>query len=139
MNRPRKSWSTSLGLTPQARERSLPVSIWWPGLKPWCSVGNSLKELHGAIALHLPPAEVQVGFKPGGWHRWGPRPSYPWHCRLVLPTWNVPSLAEKEPELVWEEEAVLTNIVGLTSTHSAGSGTKRLETEHHFVGVLPGK
>jgi len=46
---------------------------------------------------------------------------------LVLGTWNVTSLAGKEPELVREVERYKLDMVRLTSTHSTGSGTKLLE------------
>ena len=42
-------------------------------------------------------------------------------------TWNVTSLGEKEPELVWEVERYRLEIVGLTSTHNQGSGTQLLQ------------
>uniref|UniRef100_UPI0037E775E1 G-protein coupled receptor 4-like n=1 Tax=Semicossyphus pulcher TaxID=241346 RepID=UPI0037E775E1 len=41
--------------------------------------------------------------------------------------WNVTSLVGKEPELVREVERYQLQIVGLTSTHSSGSGTNILE------------
>ncbi|TWW66922.1 hypothetical protein D4764_20G0009540 [Takifugu flavidus] len=41
--------------------------------------------------------------------------------------WNVISLVGKEPELVHEVEKFQLDIVGLTSTHSKGSGTSLLE------------
>ena len=47
--------------------------------------------------------------------------------KLALGTWNVTSLAGKEPELVCEAEKFRLDIVGLTSTHSRGSGTSPLE------------
>ena len=43
-------------------------------------------------------------------------------------TWKIPSLAEKEPELVCEVERYQLDIVGLTSTHSVSSATKLLES-----------
>ena len=42
-------------------------------------------------------------------------------------TWNVTSLWGKEPELVQEVERYRLEIVGLTSTHSLGSGAQLLE------------
>ena len=59
------------------------------------------------------------------------------HRQLVLGTWNVTSLAGKEPELVREVERYQLDMVGLTSTHSTGSGTKLLERGWtlHFSGV----
>nr|XP_049577503.1 glycine receptor subunit alpha-3 isoform X6 [Syngnathus scovelli] len=47
--------------------------------------------------------------------------------KLALGTWNVTSLAVKEPELVCEAERFRLDIVGLDSTHSLGSGTSPLE------------
>ena len=54
--------------------------------------------------------------------------------------WNVTSLAGKEPELVREVERYELDMVGLTSTHSTGSGTKLLERGWtlHFSGVAKG-
>jgi len=46
---------------------------------------------------------------------------------LALGTWNVTLLAGEEPELVREVERYQLEIVGLTSTHSQGSGTELLE------------
>uniref|UniRef100_A0A7N8XDS0 Endonuclease/exonuclease/phosphatase domain-containing protein n=1 Tax=Mastacembelus armatus TaxID=205130 RepID=A0A7N8XDS0_9TELE len=46
---------------------------------------------------------------------------------MALGTWNVTSLGGKEPELVREVERYRLEIVGLTSTHSLGSGTQLLE------------
>jgi len=42
----------------------------------------------------------------------------PRHHRLVLGSWNVTSLAGKEPEPVQEVERYQLDMVGLTSTHS---------------------
>ena len=54
--------------------------------------------------------------------------------------WNVTSLAKQEPELVREVERYQLDMVGLTSTHSTGSGTKLLERGWtlHFSGVAQG-
>merc|ERR1712035_64070 len=57
----------------------------------------------------------------------GPRRSNPWIQNLAMGTWNVTSLGGKEPELVREVERFRLEIVGLTSTHSLGSGTQLLE------------
>ena len=45
----------------------------------------------------------------------------------AMGTWNVTSLRRKEPELVREIERCRLEIVGLTSTHSLGSGTQLLQ------------
>ena len=63
----------------------------------------------------------------GGGQRRGPWRSDPRLQKLALGTWNVTSLAGKEPELVCEVEKFRLDIVGLTSTHSLGSGTSPLE------------
>nr|XP_049580440.1 charged multivesicular body protein 1a isoform X2 [Syngnathus scovelli] len=63
----------------------------------------------------------------GGSQRRGPWRSDPRLQKLALGTWNVTSLAGKEPELVCEAERFRLDIVGLASTHSLGSGTSPLE------------
>ncbi|TWW66954.1 hypothetical protein D4764_20G0009860 [Takifugu flavidus] len=71
----------------------------------------------------------------GGWvhcvlgssRRQGPWRSDPRLHKLALGTWNVTSLVGKEPELVCEVEKFRLDIVGLTSTHSKGSGTSLLK------------
>ncbi|KAK7940110.1 hypothetical protein WMY93_003436 [Mugilogobius chulae] len=72
----------------------------------------------------------------------GEVPGRPRPCArsLALGTWNVTSLAGKEPELVREVERFRLDIVGLTSTHSLGSGTITLERGWtlHFSGVAHG-
>nr|XP_054587806.1 uncharacterized protein LOC129153071 [Nothobranchius furzeri] len=61
--------------------------------------------------------------------------------KLVFGTWNATSLAGKEQELVAEVERYRLDIVGLTSTHSIGSGTQVLERGWtlSFAGVAPGE
>ncbi|KAK0137434.1 Craniofacial development protein 2 [Merluccius polli] len=51
----------------------------------------------------------------------------PKKIKLALGTWNITSLVGKEPELVRDVEKFRLDIVGLTSTHSKGSGTSVLE------------
>ncbi|KAK0139279.1 LINE-1 reverse transcriptase [Merluccius polli] len=63
----------------------------------------------------------------GGGQRRGPWWSDPRLQKLALGTWNITSLVGKEPELVREVEKFRLEIVGLTSTHSKGSGTSLLE------------
>lgn len=46
------------------------------------------------------------------------------HRRLALGMWNITYLVGKELELVWEVEQYQLEIVGLTSTHRFGSGTR---------------
>ena len=64
----------------------------------------------------------------------------PGQQRLSLGTWNVTSLAGKEPELVREAEQYQLDLVGLASTHSVGSGTKLLDRGWalSFSGVAQG-
>ncbi|TWW56043.1 hypothetical protein D4764_08G0000300 [Takifugu flavidus] len=62
----------------------------------------------------------------GGGPRRGPWQSDPQLWKLAFGTWNVTSLAEKELELVGEVERYRLDMVGLTSTHSVGSGTQIL-------------
>ena len=76
-----------------------------------------------------------------GGPRRGPWRSDPQLRKLALGTWNVTSLAGKELELVEEVERFRLDIVGLTSTHSSGSGTQVLERGWtlSFAGVAPGE
>ncbi|KAK7925178.1 hypothetical protein WMY93_007488 [Mugilogobius chulae] len=69
-----------------------------------------------------------------------PRRPKPCAQSLALGTWNVTLLARKDPELVQEVERFRLDIVGLTSTHSLGSGTITLERGWtlHFSGVAHG-
>ncbi|KAI3375033.1 hypothetical protein L3Q82_021548 [Scortum barcoo] len=71
----------------------------------------------------------------------GPRRPNPWTKTLAIGTWNVTSLGGKEPELVQEVERYQLEIVGLTSTHSLGSGTQLLERGWtlHYSGVAQGE
>ncbi|KAI3374382.1 hypothetical protein L3Q82_006210 [Scortum barcoo] len=68
---------------------------------------------------------------------WGPQRPNPWTKTLAIGTRNVTSLGGKEPELVREVERYQLEIVGLTSTHSLGSGTQLLERGWtlHYSGV----
>jgi len=59
----------------------------------------------------------------GGRLRRGPGRADPRHCKLAIGIWNVTSL--KEPELVCEVKRYQLDIIGLTSTHSVGSGIKK--------------
>ena len=56
-----------------------------------------------------------------------PRPTRTGRQRLALGKWNVTSLWGKELELVQEVERYRLDLVGLTSTHSVGSGTMLLD------------
>uniref|UniRef100_A0A8C6P0R9 Endonuclease/exonuclease/phosphatase domain-containing protein n=1 Tax=Nothobranchius furzeri TaxID=105023 RepID=A0A8C6P0R9_NOTFU len=83
------------------------------------------------------PVQCESGGRP----RREPWRSNPRTRKLVFGTWNVTSLAGKEPELVAEVERYRLDIVGLTSTHCIGSGTRDLERGWtlYFAGVAPGE
>ena len=57
----------------------------------------------------------------------GPQRPRPGLQRLALGTWSVTSIGGKESELVREVERYRLDLVGLTSTHSIGSGSKLLD------------
>ncbi|KAI3363727.1 hypothetical protein L3Q82_001341 [Scortum barcoo] len=86
--------------------------------------------------VHEGPVQCGLGSSRGG----GPRRPNPWTKTLAIGTWNVTSLGGKEPELVREVERYRLEIVGLTSTHSLGSGTQLLERGWtlHYSGVAQG-
>ena len=70
----------------------------------------------------------------------GPQRPRPGLQRLTLGMWNVTSLGGKEWELVQEVERYRLDLVGLTSTHSIGSGSKLLDRGWtlFFSGVVKG-
>ena len=57
----------------------------------------------------------------------GGGPNDPILVTLAMGTWNVTSFGGEKPELVREVERYQLEIVGLTSMHSLGSGTKLLK------------
>lgn len=67
--------------------------------------------------------------------------SNPRLLRLAVGTWNVSSLMGKDSQLVRELERCWLDRVGLTATHSSGSGTNLLERAWTFIfaGVVPGE
>ncbi|KAI3366306.1 hypothetical protein L3Q82_000425 [Scortum barcoo] len=87
--------------------------------------------------VHEGPVQCGLGSSRGR----GPRRPNPWTKTLAIGTWNVTSLGGKEPELVREVERYRLEIVGLTSTHSLGSGTQLLERGWtlHYSGVAQGE
>ncbi|KAI3359972.1 hypothetical protein L3Q82_014302 [Scortum barcoo] len=122
------------------------VSAWWPGLCPRDPAGLSPKWRTWARLpvgspprrkVHEGPVQCGLGSSRGG----GPRRPNPWTKTLAIGTWNVTSLGGKEPELVREVERYRLEIVGLTSTHSLGSGTQLLERGWtlHYSGVAQGE
>ena len=82
----------------------------------------------------------RVHCQTGGSESRGSRQTRPRQQRLALGTWNVTSLGGKEPELVREVERYRLDLVGLTSTHSRGSGTLLLDRGWtlFFSGVAQG-
>ncbi|KAI3354569.1 hypothetical protein L3Q82_019073 [Scortum barcoo] len=89
--------------------------------------------------VHEGPVQCGLGSSRGR----EPRRPNPWNKTLAIGTWNVTSLGGKEePELcAWEVERYRLEIVGLTSTHSLGSGTQLLERGWtlHYSGVAQGE
>ncbi|KAI3354155.1 hypothetical protein L3Q82_018485 [Scortum barcoo] len=87
--------------------------------------------------VHEGPVQCGLGSSRGR----EPRRPNPWNKTLAIGTWNVTSLGGKEPELVREVERYRLEIVGLTSTHSLGSGTQLLERGWtlHYSGVAQGE
>lgn len=83
----------------------------------------------------------QVPHKQVGRQRQGPRHTDVWSRRILVGTWNVTSLAEKEPELMREVECYHLDILRLISMYSTVSGTKHLArglsswSKEHQVGV----
>ncbi len=77
----------------------------------------------------------------GGSQRQGPQRPDLWTRKLALGMWNVTSLVGKEPELVREVEKYRLEIVGITSSHSLGSGTTLLERGWtlYYSGVAHGE
>ena len=108
---------------------------------PGIGLGGELDSEHlVAGLLPMGTGETTWSSSLGGRQRQGPSCADPWNHRLALGTWIVTSLAGKKPELVREEERYQLDIVGLTSTHSTGSGTKLLERGWSltFSGVAQG-
>ncbi|KAI3377397.1 hypothetical protein L3Q82_008587, partial [Scortum barcoo] len=123
----------------------LQASAWWPGFahgtRPGSArngdVGPPSSRLTTRRKVHEGPVQCGLGSSRGR----GPRRPNPWNKTLAIGTWNVTSLGGKEPELVREVERYRLEIVGLTSTHSLGSGTQLLERGWtlHYSGVAQGE
>ena len=65
-------------------------------------------------------------------HRWHYERHRPWHpdpgsLKLAVGTWDITSLAGKEPKFVCEVERYRLDIVRLNSTHTTGSGANLLQ------------
>ncbi|KAI3362743.1 hypothetical protein L3Q82_001807 [Scortum barcoo] len=108
-----------------------------PGSARNGDVGPPSSRLTTRRKVHEGPVQCGLGSSRGG----GPRRPNPRTKTLAIGTWNVTSLGGKEPELVREVERYRLEIVGLTSTHSLGSGTQLLERGWtlHYSGVAQGE
>ncbi|KAI3360599.1 hypothetical protein L3Q82_002467 [Scortum barcoo] len=123
-------WSQAWGWGSQA-------SAWWPEMATWARLpvgsppaGRSMRGRCNVVWVAVVAGE--------------PRRPNPWNKTLAIGTWNVTSLGGKEPELVREVERYRLEIVGLTSTHSLGSGTQRTQLLErgwtlHYSGVAQGE
>ncbi|KAI3358686.1 hypothetical protein L3Q82_015096 [Scortum barcoo] len=135
-------------------QMSLLSTHWSIELKNSLAIGGSCRSQDNVVAsrghpdclpvgspparkVHEGPVQCGLGSSRGG----GPRRPNPWTKTLAIGTWNVTSLGGKEPELVQEVERYRLEIVGLTSTHSLGSGTQLLERGWtlHYSGVAQGE
>ncbi|KAI3373145.1 hypothetical protein L3Q82_006466 [Scortum barcoo] len=150
MNRRTSRTVTSPGLAPpwsQAWGWGSQASAWWPAGSLPTGPGRAQPEMAtwARLPVGSPPAGrsmrgrcnvVWVAVVAGGLGR-----PNPWTKTLAIGTWNVTSLGGKEPELVREVERYRLEIVGLTSTHSLGSGTQLLERGWtlHYSGVAQGE
>ncbi|KAI3357259.1 hypothetical protein L3Q82_015708 [Scortum barcoo] len=106
-----------------------------PGSARNGDVGPPSSRLTTRRKVHEGPVQCGLGSSRG--RGAPPRRPNPWNKTLAIGTWNVTSLGGKEPELVREVERYRLEIVGLTSTHSLGSGTQLLERGWtlHYSGV----
>ncbi len=109
----------------------------YPGPKPMCSLlmPSDVQNITGlALWTHHPQELVSgalpvVHCQPGSRQRQGPRHADCQHRRLV---WGGTPLVRKEPELMQEVEQYQLDIVGLTSMHDTGSGSKILDRAWTF-------
>ncbi|KAI3359422.1 hypothetical protein L3Q82_002925 [Scortum barcoo] len=122
-------WGPHPGARPGVGARM--ASAWWLESLPATGPGRAQPRNGGDVGppssrlttrrkVHEGPVQCGLGSSRGG----GPRRPNPWTKTLAIGTWNVTSLGGKEPELVREVERYRLEIVGLTSTHSLGSGTQ---------------
>uniref|UniRef100_A0A672J0X3 Endonuclease/exonuclease/phosphatase domain-containing protein n=1 Tax=Salarias fasciatus TaxID=181472 RepID=A0A672J0X3_SALFA len=124
-----------------ARERAPGGRVFAHGARPGSARRDDVGLTSGGLTTHRGNRRGRVQCGLGGSRRQGARRPDPRTQSLALGTWNVTSLAGKEPELVREVERYRLDIVGLTSTHSLGSGTQPLEKGWtlHFSGVARGE
>ncbi|KAK0155246.1 Craniofacial development protein 2 [Merluccius polli] len=124
-------WTTSDLQQVQAWGWGSGASAWWPGLYPGARPCKARNDDVGPPSRRLTTSRRgqrgRVQCELGGGRRRGPWRSDPRLQKLALGTWNVTSLVGKKPELVRKVEKFRLDIVGLTSTHSKGSGTSLLE------------
>ncbi|KAI3351303.1 hypothetical protein L3Q82_005849 [Scortum barcoo] len=109
-----------------------------PEMATWVGPPSSRLTTTTRRKVHEGPVQCGLGSSRGR----GPRRPNPRTKTLAIGTWNVTSLGGKEPELsVREVERYRLEIVGLTSTHSLGSGTQLLERGWtlHYSGVAQGE
>ncbi|KAI3364877.1 hypothetical protein L3Q82_001061 [Scortum barcoo] len=124
-----------------ARRRAPGGRVFAHGTRPGSArngdVGPPSSRLTTRRKVHEGPVQCGLGSSRGR----EPRRPNPWNKTLAIGTWNVTSLGGKEPELVREVERYRLEIVGLTSTHSLGSGTQLLERGWtlHYSGVAQGE
>ncbi|KAK5929262.1 hypothetical protein CgunFtcFv8_010507 [Champsocephalus gunnari] len=111
----------------QAQKEDSSASVWWPGPARKGNVGNTSASPSRGPTTYGKQRWGRVRCQKGGSESGGSRRTRPGRQKLALGTWNVTSLGGKEPELVWEVERYQLDLVGLTSTHSVGSGTLLLD------------
>ncbi|KAI3377917.1 hypothetical protein L3Q82_009047, partial [Scortum barcoo] len=145
-------WITSVtGIPPwsQAWGWGSQASAWWPGLCPRDPAGLSPRKwrcgppssrLTTRRKVHEGPVQCGLGSSRGRGPR-RPNPWNPWNKTLAIGTWNVTSLGGRSLSSCEEVERYRLEIVGLTSTHSLGSGTQLLERGWtlHYSGVAQGE
>ena len=123
-------WSQAQGWCPAA-------SAWWPA----CACTHDVGPPSDGLTTRGRGQGGRVQYKLGSSQRRRPWRSDRRLLKLNLGTWTVTSLLGKEPELVREAERFQLDIVGLTLTHSLGSGTIPLERgwTHFHSGVARGE
>ncbi|KAI3371860.1 hypothetical protein L3Q82_006739 [Scortum barcoo] len=127
-----------------ARRRAPGGRVFAHGTRPGSArngdVGPPSSRLTTRRKVHEGPVQCGLG---SSRQAGGPRRPNPWTKTLAIGTWNVTWHlgGGKEPELVREVERYRLEIVGLTSTHSLGSGTQLLERGWtlHYSGVAQGE
>ncbi|KAI3377202.1 hypothetical protein L3Q82_009118 [Scortum barcoo] len=125
-----------------ARRRAPGGRVFAHGTRPGSArngdVGPPSSRLTTRRKVHEGPVQCGLGSSRGR----GPRRPNPWNKTLAIGTWNVTSLGGRSLSFqVREVERYRLEIVGLTSTHSLGSGTQLLERGWtlHYSGVAQGE